>query len=70
MGEIFSEVFFGRICWEDFLGNFFLEDVFGRIFFEGNSSGGVFCLRWFVKILVFVKILSQLGRKEGRRARI
>ena len=48
--------FFGRIFW----GGIFWEKFWGGIFWEDDL---------FVKILVFVKILSQ-GKKEGRKISI
>ena len=52
-GGIFWEKFFGRTFWEDFR-----EDFFGR-----NSL--YIGIDLFIKILVFVKILSK--SKEGRK---
>jgi hypothetical protein len=63
---------FGRI----FLGGFFWEDFFGRIFWEDYLEDFLGGILWeeffvyigidlFVKILVFVKILSQWRRKEN-----
>ena len=54
MGEFFSEKLFGRIFLENFFGGFFWR----------NS---LFTELEFVKILVFVKILSQWRRKEEGR---
>ena len=56
LGEFLWEKFFGKIFWEDFLGGFFWEEFFVYIGID-----------LFVKILVFVKILSQgrRRRKEG-----
>ena len=51
--------YFGRI----FLGRFFREEFLGRIF--GLFYFDVEGIDLFVKILVFVKILSK--SKEGRR---
>ena len=42
---------FLEICLEDFFGGIFLAEFFGRIFGRGIDM--------FVKILFFVKILSQ-----------
>ena len=71
--EIFGQNFLGEIFWEDF----FWEDFFGKIIL-GGLLGGYFweeffvCIEidLFVKILFFVKILSQWRRKEGGRTRI
>ena len=52
--RIFLRGFFGRI----FLGGFFWEDFWEEFF-------GYIGIDLFVKILVFVKILSQDRRKEG-----
>ena len=52
-GGIFLEDFFGGFFWEDFLGGFFWEEFFVYIGID-----------LFVKILVFVKILSQWRRRE------
>ena len=46
------------IFWKDIFGRNFWEELFGRNFLEGIDL--------FVKILVFVKILSQCTRKEGK----
>ena len=58
------EEFFGR----NFLGGF-LGGFFGRIFLGGMIWEEFFVsigIDLFVKILVFVKILSKVTRKEGR----
>ena len=57
------------IFWEDFLGGFFWEDFwedFWEELFEGNYLFyfNVEGIDLFVKILVFVKILSK-SKKEG-----
>ena len=67
---------FWRIFWKDFrriflggfLGGLFLEEFFGRnSLFYFNVEG----IDLFVKILVFVKILSKSRRrKEGRRTNL
>ena len=49
----------GGFFWEDFFGGFFWEDFFVR----------VLCLRWCVKILVFVKILSEWRRRKDKKFR-
>ena len=56
-----------EIFWEDFLGGFFWEDFWEECFGR-NFLGGILCtlrivIDLFVKILVFVKILSK--SKEG-----
>ena len=57
-GRIFLGGFFRRIFWEDFW-----EDCFWRNYlFYFNVEG----IDLFVKILVFVKILSK-SKKEGRK---
>ena len=72
------EEFFGR----NFLGGFFWEDFFGRIFLGGffwedyleDFLGGILWEEFFVyigidlfvKILVFVKILSQWRRRKDK----
>ena len=57
LGGFFGRIFFGRI----FLGGLFLEEIFGRnSLFYFNVEG----IDLFVKILVFVKILSESTRKE------
>ena len=66
------------IFWDEFFGRIFLEDFFGG--FLGGiltllKSAKLEGIDFFVKILVFVKILSQCtrkkvrkeGRKEGRK---
>ena len=76
LGRIFWKDFFGKIFWEKFFGRNFL----GRFFWGGILWEEFFvyivkvkvCLSYlsmegidlFVKILVFVKILSQ-GKKEN-----
>ena len=79
MGKIFWEkflaVFFGRIFWEDFFGRIFLGGFFWEDFWEDFFGRIIRRIFWeeffvyigidlFVKILVFVKILSQWRRKE------
>ena len=59
LAEFFGSNFLGGFFWEDFLGGFF----FGEDFYERNSLRGILCLHRFVKILVFVKILSQWRRR-------
>ena len=59
MGDIFGIIILGRYFRENFLGEFF-GGFYGRIFGR-NSFGGI---DLFVKISVFVKILSQGRRKE------
>jgi hypothetical protein len=54
--EIFWEDFFGRIIWRIFWGGILWEEFFVYIGID-----------LFVKILVFVKILSKSRRKEGGR---
>ena len=66
--EFFEGKFLGGIFWEDFLGGIFWEEFLGG-FFQSNSLGGMLCLCWFVKILIFVKILSQWRRKDGKKFR-
>ena len=74
MAGIFWRIF-GRIFLEGFLGGFFWEEFLRRIFWEkffGRNSLFYFDVEGidlFVKILVFVKILSKSkeGRKEGGR---
>ena len=74
-GENVLEEFFGRIFWKDFLredlfwedflggflGGLFLEELFGRNYLFYFDVEGI---DLFVKILIFVKILSQRRRKE------
>ena len=60
LGEIFLEGFFGGSFWEIFLWGFFWEDLFAR-----NSLITLELIDLFVKILVFVEILSHGRRKEG-----
>ena len=52
-----------KFFWRNFLGGFFWEDFFGRIFWEEFFV--YIGIDLFVKILVFVKILSQGRRKEN-----
>ena len=62
LGENFWKDFFGRIFWEDLLGGFI-----GRIVLKGILWEEFFVyigIDLFVKILVFVKILSKWRRKE------
>ena len=61
--DFFWQNFLGVIFWEDFFGRIFWEDFFWEDFFERNSLRGILCLHRFVKILVFVKILSQWRRR-------
>ena len=76
--EFFRRNFLGRIIWEKFLGGFFWKEFFGRnflggIFWEKFFGRNYLFTLWYlnmegidlyVKILVFVKILSQWRRKE------
>ena len=58
MGGFFGRIFLGGFFWEDFW-----EDCVWRdSFFYFNVEG----IDLFVKILVFVKILSK-SKKEGRK---
>ena len=60
------EDFFDGIFWWNFLGGFFWED-FLEDFFGRNSTKSYLNIEGidlFVKILVFVKILSKSRRKE------
>ena len=66
LGEFFWEGFFGRTFWDDFFGRIFWEDSFWKIFLRGLFGGflgrKVFYMEGinlFVKILIFVKILSK-----------
>ena len=59
--SIFGE-FPGRFLGRNFWGEIFWKDFFGRIFWE--ESFVYVGIDLFVKILVFVKILSQSTRKE------
>ena len=60
---------------EGFFGGFFLDKFFGRIFLE-ELLGGFFWEEFFVyigidlfvKILVFVKILSKVTKKKNFRS--
>ena len=69
MGEFFGKLFvryflgeiFWRICWE----YFFWEEIFGRNSLFTGLYFSVEGIDLFVKILVFVKILSK--SKEGRK---
>ena len=56
LGGFFWEDFFGRIIWRIFWGGILWEEFFVYIGID-----------LFVKILVFVKILSKSRRKEGGR---
>ena len=65
------------ICLEDFFGGIFFGGFFGKNFLGGFLGGMIWeeffvyiGIDLFVKILVFVKILSQGRRKEGGRTRI
>ena len=75
MEEFFRRKFFGNFSggffWRNFLGGIFLADIFGRIFLGGffwenflEESFVYIGIDFFVKILIFVKILSQWRRKE------
>ena len=66
LGGFFLRNFSGGIFWEKFFGGIFLGGFFWEDFWE-DFLGGILCLHWncFVKILVFVKILSESTRKEG-----
>ena len=62
LGGFFWENFFGRIIWEDFREDCFLEEFFGwncLFYFDVEGIDDL-----FVKILIFVKILSESTRKE------
>ena len=61
-GRIFLGGFFERIFWEEFFGRIFLGGILWEIFFVYIG------IDLFVKILVFVEILSQ-WRRRRRRAR-
>ena len=66
MEEFFWWNFFGGISWEKFFGRIFLEGFLGGLL-EGFFWEEFFVyigIDLFVKILVFVKILSQWRRKE------
>jgi hypothetical protein len=58
--KFFGRIFLGGLFWEDFLGGFFGRNFLGGIFWEEFFV--CIGIDLFVKILVFVKILSQ-GRK-------
>ena len=60
--DIFGGMFW-RNLWKEFLGEIFGRSFLGE-FFGRNFLGGI---DLFVKILVFVKILSKSTRKEGGR---
>ena len=71
MGNIFWGIFSksSEFFWRNVLGKFFGEDFFGRIFWEEFFV--YIGIDLFVKILVFVKILSKskkVGRKEEFRS--
>ena len=71
--RIFLEEFFWRNFWKKFLGRIFWGGFFGEKFFGRNSLftllklfeyGRTEGIDLFVKILVFVKILSKWRRKK------
>ena len=62
MEEFFLAEFFGEIFWEDFFWEDFLGGLFGGFF--GRKVFYMEGINLFVKILIFVKILSQGRRKE------
>ena len=60
MGGIFCENFFEKFFGRNFLGGIFWEEFFGRnSLFTLLKSAKLSRIDLFVKILVFVKILSQ-----------
>ena len=67
----FFKEFFGGIFWRNFFGRIFLGGFFGRIIWRIFWEEFFVCIGidMFVKILVFVKILSQRRRKEEGRTR-
>ena len=81
--RFFLEIFWMvlGIFWEDFFGGIYFAEFFGRNFLGGffweNFWEDLFWEEFFVyigidlfvKILVFVKILSQWRRKEGKNFR-
>ena len=74
LGGIFWEKFCGGFFWEDFFGRNFLGGILLKEFFGRNSLFTLWYLNMegidlYVKILVFVKILTQgrRRRKEGGR---
>ena len=76
MEELFDRNFLGGFFWQDFLGRNSLGGFFWEVFFGRNSYIvkvvsqlsylNMEGIDLFVKILVFVKILSESTRKEGR----
>ena len=67
LGGLFWRNFFGRIFLEEVFGRNFWEDFFWEDFFESQLSYlNMEGIDFFVKILVFVKILSK-SKKDGRK---
>ena len=71
MTEFFDGIFLVKCFWrkfflEDFFGRIFLEDFFGRIIWRifGEEFFVYIGIDLFVKILVFIQILSQWRRKK------
>ena len=70
---VFFFNFSGEFFWRNFFGGIFLEERFGRNCLEGffwEEFLVYIGIDLFVKILDFVKILTQWRRKEGGRTRI
>ena len=71
MEKFFGRIFWGRIFlggffWEDFLGGFLRRILGGILWEELFVLLDVEGIDLFVKILVFVKILSKSTRKEEK----
>ena len=62
LGGFFGEEFFGRIFW----GGYFWKEFFREEFFENNSFFTLLKSAKLSGIDLFVKILSESTRKEGK----